>query len=96
MAIDNVQAVLSKQIGTNKCDIVISTTAMTGKDYYCIHFPVESVYSFYSSNKCYNGYWFCNSKSSYYNVPAGTTLFLNITDITLTSGVAICYYTQAQ
>jgi hypothetical protein len=29
MAIDNVQAVLSKQIGTNKCD-VISTTAMTG------------------------------------------------------------------
>jgi hypothetical protein len=42
MAIDNVQAVLSKQIGTNKCDI-ISTATMTGKDYYCIHFPVDSV-----------------------------------------------------
>jgi hypothetical protein len=30
MAIDNVQQLLSKQIGTNKCD-VISTTAMTEK-----------------------------------------------------------------
>ena len=42
MAIENVQQLLTEQLGKNRCD-VIATTAMTSKDYYCIHFPVESV-----------------------------------------------------
>ena len=42
MAIENVQQLLTEQMGKNRCD-VIATTAMTGKDYYCVHFPVESV-----------------------------------------------------
>ena len=42
MAIENVQQLLTEQMGKNRCD-VINTTAMSGKDYYCIHFPVESV-----------------------------------------------------
>ena len=42
MAIENVQQLLSEQLGKHRCD-VISTTAMTGKDYYAIYFPVESV-----------------------------------------------------
>jgi hypothetical protein len=94
MAIDNVQAVLSKQIGTNKCD-VISTTAMTDKDYYCIYFPVESVIaSIVATNATTaTGSAIANLHTT---MAAGTTLFLNITDVTLTSGVGMCYYTQAQ
>ena len=44
MAIENVQQLLTEQLGKNRCDVV-TTTAMTGKDYYAIHFPVESVVS---------------------------------------------------
>ena len=42
MAIENVQQLLTEQLGKNRCD-VISTTAMEGKDYYAVFFPVESV-----------------------------------------------------
>jgi hypothetical protein len=94
MAIDNVQAVLSKQIGTNRCD-VIATTPMTGKDYYCIHFPVASVIaSIVATNAIAGGgSAIANLQTT---MAAGTILMLNVTAITLTSGVAICYYTQAQ
>ena len=44
MAIENVQQLLTEQLGKNRCDVV-TTTAMTGKDYYAIHFPLESVVS---------------------------------------------------
>ena len=94
MAIDNVQAVLSKQIGTNKCD-VISTTTMTGKDYYCIHFPVESVINSIVATNATTAAG-SDIANLYTTMQAGTTLFLNVTAIKLTSGVAMCYYTQAQ
>ena len=42
MAIENVQQLLSESMGKNRCDVV-TTTAMSGKDYYCAHFPIESV-----------------------------------------------------
>ena len=42
MAIENVQQLLSESMGKNRCDVV-TTTGMTGKDYYCAHFPIESV-----------------------------------------------------
>ena len=44
MAIENVQQLLTEQLGKHRCD-VIGTVAMTGKDYYAIYFPVESVVS---------------------------------------------------
>ena len=37
MAIENVQQLLTEQLGKNRCD-VISTVAMTGKDYYAVFF----------------------------------------------------------
>ena len=40
MAIENVQQLLTEQMGKNRCDVV-TTTAMSGKDYYCAHFPIE-------------------------------------------------------
>ena len=42
MAIENVQQLLTEQLGKHRCD-VITTTAMSGKDYYAIHFVTESV-----------------------------------------------------
>ena len=35
-----------------------------------------------------------SSTSLHTTMAAGTTLFLNVTTITLTSGLAICYYDQ--
>jgi len=92
MAIENVQQLLSEQLGKHRCD-VISTTAMTGKDYYAIYFPVESVIAEIVATNVQEvtGSTVTRLQTTY---AAGTTLFLSVTDITLTSGIAICYYNQ--
>tara|TARA_R110000787_G_scaffold88901_1_gene188456 strand:- start:1292 stop:1576 length:285 start_codon:yes stop_codon:yes gene_type:complete len=92
MAIENVQQLLTEQLGKHRCD-VISTTAMTGKDYYAIHFVTESVIASIAATNIQTG---TGSAASNLNttMAAGTTLFLQCTAITLTSGVAICYYDQ--
>jgi len=92
MAIENVQQLLTEQMGKNRCDI-ISTTNMTSKDYYCVHFPVESVIASITAANATTatGSAIANLHTT---IPAGTTIFLNITGITLTSGVALCYYEQ--
>jgi hypothetical protein len=95
MAIDNVQAVLSKQIGTNKCDIITVAEGEIAGDYYCVHFPVETEISgLIAANISVLG----ADEHAFDNlvVPAGSTLFLNITAIEVASGIAMCYYTQAQ
>ena len=90
MGIENNNELLYEQLGKNQCD-VISTTAMSGKDYYCIHFPVESVIS---SITAANATAVAGSAISnlHTTMAAGTTIFLNVTAITLSSGVALCYY----
>ena len=92
MAIENVQQLLTEQLGKNRCDVV-TTTAMTGKDYYAIHFPLESVVSAITASNVTTaaGSTIVSLKTTY---PAGTTLFLNVNLITLTSGLAIGYYDQ--
>lgn len=92
MAIENVQQLLSESMGKNRCD-VISTTAMSSKDYYCVHFPVESVVASITATNATAaaGSAIANLHTTF---AAGTTIFLNITAITLTSGVGLCYYEQ--
>ena len=92
MAIENVQQLLSESMGKNRCD-VIATTAMSGKDYYCVHFPVESVIASITAANATTeaGSAIANLQTT---MAAGTTIFLNITAITLTSGVGLCYYEQ--
>ena len=92
MAIENVQQLLTEQLGKNRCD-VISTTAMTGKDYYAVFFPVESVVASITASNVQTGTGsaIANLHTTY---AAGSTLFLSVSAITLTSGVAICYYDQ--
>lgn len=90
MAIENVQQLLTEQLGKHRCD-VITTTAMTGKDYYAIHFVTESVIASIAASNIQTGTGSAAS-SLHTTIPAGTTLFLQCTAITLTSGLAICYY----
>jgi hypothetical protein len=92
MAIENVQQLLTEQLGKMRCDI-ISTTAMTSRDYYCIHFPVDSVIASISASNAIAGGG-SDIANLHTTMFAGTTLFLNVTDIELTSGVALCYYEQ--
>lgn len=88
--IDNNNQLLREQLGKNSCD-VIATTAMISKNYYAVHFPVESVVASITAANTTTaaGSAIANLHTT---LPAGTTLFLNVTSITLTSGVALCYY----
>jgi|TARA_R110002020_G_scaffold415453_1_gene624799 hypothetical protein len=92
MAIENVQQLLTEQLGKNRCD-VITTTAMTSKDYYAIHFPVTSVIASITAANATTaaGSAIANLQTT---IPAGTVIYLNVTGITLTSGLALCYYEQ--
>ena len=92
MAIENVQQLLTEQLGKNRCD-VITTTGMTGKDYYAIYFVTESVIEEIVASNIQTGAGSA-AASLHTTMAAGTTLFLNVTTITLTSGLAICYYDQ--
>ncbi len=92
MAIENVQQLLTEQLGKNRCD-VITTTGMTGKDYYAIYFVTESVIEDIVASNIQTGTG-SSAASLQTTIAAGTTLFLNVTAITLASGLAICYYDQ--
>ena len=92
MAIENVQQLLTEQLGKNRCD-VITTTAMTGKDYYAVQFVTDSVIASIAASNIQTGAGSA-ATSLHTTMTAGTTLFLNVTAITLTSGLAICYYDQ--
>ena len=88
--IDNDNQLLRETLGKNRCD-VIATTAMTSKNYYAIHFPVESVISAITADNATTapGSAIANLHTT---MLAGTTIFLNVTSITLSSGVALAYY----
>ena len=92
-AIENVQELLTEQLGKRRCDVV-TTTAMSGKNYYCIHFPIDSVVTAITADNvtAVAGSTVASLIQTY---PAGTTLFLNVNSITMTSGLALCYYEQA-
>jgi hypothetical protein len=93
MAIENVQELLTEQLGKRRCDVV-TTTGMTSKNYYAVHFPLESVVTVITAANvtAAAGSDVLDLVQTY---PAGTTLFLNVNSITMTSGLALCYYEQA-
>tara|TARA_R110001599_G_scaffold186854_4_gene381156 strand:+ start:1032 stop:1313 length:282 start_codon:yes stop_codon:yes gene_type:complete len=88
MAIENVQQLLTEQLGKNgSTEIFTSATgAISGKDWYCVYFPVESAVSAITVADA------TGEDSLETTLPAGTTLFMNITAITLTSGIGIGYH----
>ena len=85
MAIENVQQLLSEQLGKNGNTEIFTTAAQTSKNFYCVHFPVESVVDSIVVADA------TGEAALQTTLPAGTTLFMNITAITLTSGVGIGY-----
>ena len=92
MAIENVQQLLTEQLGKNRCD-VFTTTAMTDKDYYAVYFVTESVIEEIGASNI-QAVTGSSALNLHTTIAAGTTLFLNVTSITLTSGLAIGYYDQ--
>ena len=88
--IDNDNQLLRETLGKNRCD-VIATTAMTSKNYYAVYFPVTSVVSNLEAANATTaaGSAIANLETT---MPAGISILLNVTAITLTSGVALCYY----
>ena len=88
--IDNDNQLLRETLGKNRCD-VIATTAMTSKNYYAVYFPVTSVIASIAAANATTatGSAIANLATT---MPAGTSILLNVTAITLTSGIALCYY----
>ena len=85
MAIENVQQLLTEQLGKNGNTEIFTTAAQSGKNFYCVHFPVESVVASITVADA------TGEAALQTTLPSGTTLFMNVTAITLTSGVGIGY-----
>ena len=84
MAIENVQQLLSEQLGKN-AGTEVFTGAVTGKNFYAVYFPVESAVSAITAASV------TNVTALQTTLPAGTTLLMGIQAMTLTSGIAIGY-----
>ena len=87
--IENVQQLLTEKLGKNGSTEIFTTAAQTGKDWYCVYFPVTSVVSAITVADA------TGESALQTTLPAGTTLLMNITAITLTSGIGIGYYEGA-
>ena len=84
--IENVQQLLVEQLGKNGSTEIFTTAAQTGKDWYCVYFPVTSVVSAITVADA------TGESALQTTIPAGTTLFMNVTQIQLTSGVGVGYH----
>ena len=89
MAIENVQQLLVEQLGKNGSIEIFSKENQTSKDWYCVYFPVNSVIATITVANA------SGESALHTTIPAGTTLFMNVTQIQLTSGVGIGYYEGA-
>ena len=86
MAIENVQQLLTEQLGKNGNTEIFTTAAQTSKNFYCVYFPVNTVIASITVADA------TGESALQTTLPAGTTLFMNVTALTLTSGIAICYH----
>ena len=83
---DTDNTLLLEMLGKGGGNEVFTTAAQTGKDWYCIQFPVDSVIASITAANMTN-----EAALVGLTLPAGTTLFMRTTDIQLTSGVGIGY-----
>ena len=82
---DTDNTLLFEMLGKGTGTEVFTTAAQTGKDWFCVHFPVESVVASIAADGV------TGETALQTTLSAGTTLFMNITSITLTSGIGIGY-----
>jgi len=85
MAIENVQQLLTEQLGKNGDTVVFTTVNQTSKDWYAVYFPVTSVVASITVADA------TGESALHTTLPAGTTLFMNVTQIQLSSGIGIGY-----
>ena len=85
MAIENVQQLLTEQLGKNNATEIFTTADQTSKNWYCVYFPVESVVASITVANA------TGEAALHTTLPAGTTLFMNVTQVQLTSGVGVGY-----
>tara|TARA_Y100000114_G_scaffold151128_1_gene167417 strand:- start:224 stop:484 length:261 start_codon:yes stop_codon:yes gene_type:complete len=85
MAYKNNTQLLREQLGKEGTISVFTTLAQT-EDFYAVHFVTESVISAITVANC------SGESALQTTIPAGTVLFMNITAITLTSGLAVGYH----
>jgi len=89
MAVKNTTDLLNEQLGKKGKARIISTVAVTSVDFYAVHFVTESVINAISVSDLESGS--ANPAILRTTIPAGTVLFMNITAIELTSGLAVGY-----
>ena len=78
---------LMRMLGeTQDVQVISNTAAHTSKDFYCLYCVTETVIA---SITCSSEV--TNAAGLHTTLPAGTTLMLNISAVTLTSGVVIGY-----
>tara|TARA_R100000329_G_scaffold118563_1_gene97635 strand:+ start:23 stop:298 length:276 start_codon:yes stop_codon:yes gene_type:complete len=78
---------LMRMLGeTQSIEVISNTAAHTSKDYYCVYCVTETVVASITCDSEVT-----NAAGLQTTLPAGTTLMLNVTAITLTSGVVIGY-----
>ena len=85
MAIENVQQLLTEQLGKNGNTEIFTTAAQTSKNFYCVYFPVNTVIASITVANA------TGESALQTTIPAGTTLLMNVTAITLTSGIGVGY-----
>ena len=83
--IDNNNILLREQLGKG-AGIVFTTANQTSKDFYAVYFPITSVISSITVADA------TGESALQTTLPAGTTLFMNVTQIQLTSGIGIGYH----
>ena len=81
----NVNDHLTEMLGKRGSVEIFGTAAQTSKNFYAVYFPVDSVIS---SIQIANA---TGDSTLQTTLPAGTTLFMNITGITLGSGIGVGY-----
>ena len=88
---DSTNELLGYQLGKGAVTIIEDTdaiAAVTGVSYYAVHFPVETTIAAITTGSNVTG----ADADLHRTYPAGTTLFLNFTAITLSgTGLALVY-----
>tara|TARA_Y100000004_G_scaffold110777_1_gene124305 strand:+ start:3900 stop:4187 length:288 start_codon:yes stop_codon:yes gene_type:complete len=82
---DTDNTLLFEMLGKGGGTEVFTTAAQSSKDFYAVHFPVTSVVSSITADGV------TGESALQTTLPAGTTLFMRITAIQLTSGIGIGY-----
>ena len=78
---------LMRMLGeTQSIEVISNTAAHTSKDFYCVYCVTDTVVASITCDSEVT-----NAAGLQTSLPAGTTLMLNVTAITLTSGVVIGY-----